>query len=115
MSLVDTVNPPEDPFDRIGAMVDRVAERVSKRHYRSPTQEHQLSAKLADAIEDAVAEFESTPAGLEIAVQDFPEKASKWEKETGADLYVSTVRKDGESEPCAGIPPARIWAGGGQQ
>jgi hypothetical protein len=76
-----------------------VAGRVSKRHYRSPTQEHQLSAKLADAIEDAVAEFESTPAGLEIAVQDFPEKASKWEKETGADLYVSTVRKDGESEP----------------
>lgn len=35
MSLVDTVNPPEDPFGQIAAMVDRVAERVSARHYRS--------------------------------------------------------------------------------
>ena len=99
MSSFDTVNPPDDPFDQIAAMVDHTAERVAKRHYMSPTQEHQLSAKLADAIEHQVEELLSVPGGLEVSVQDFPEKASKWEKATGADLYVSTVRTDAMDDP----------------
>jgi hypothetical protein len=51
MAFTDSEQEREDALGMIAASVDTVAEEVCKRHYAAPTQEHQLSAKLAEAIE----------------------------------------------------------------
>src|SRR5258708_6118726 len=94
----------------IAARIDAVAEAVCKRHYRAPTQEHQLSAKLAQAIETELAGVKIGPFTIGVAVQDFPDKGKRsWEKPTGADLYISTVRKDGDNTFSKGMLVQSKW------
>lgn len=89
----------EDALRKIARLIDRVASRVAKRHHHAPTQEHQLSAKLAEAIEEALAGLKTPPFTMGVAVQDFPDKGKgSWELPTGADLYISIVRDDDDED-----------------
>jgi hypothetical protein len=63
----------EHALEMIEAHVDAIVEAVCKRHYEAPTQEHQLSAKLAEAIESELAGFKTRPFTMGVSVQDFPD------------------------------------------
>jgi hypothetical protein len=65
--------------------------------YGAPTQEHQPSAKLAEAFERELRGLFDLPFEITVRVQDFPDKGrGSWEKESGADLYISLVIHDDE-------------------
>jgi hypothetical protein len=89
----------EKALQEIADLIDGVARRVARRHYHAPTQEHQLSAKLAEAIEEKLAGLKTPLFTMGVAVQDFPDKGKgAWERPTGADLYISIVREDDDEE-----------------
>ncbi|QDW35837.1 hypothetical protein FFI89_000990 [Bradyrhizobium sp. KBS0727] len=97
MTLIEEEKHRENPYELIAGLVDLVAEEVCERHYDAPTQEHQLSAKLADAFERELRSLFDLPFEITVKVQDFPDKGKgSWEKESGADLYISLVIHDDE-------------------
>src|SRR5258708_4626866 len=86
----------EDFFSELARRIDRVLTRIATRHYLSPTQEPQLTPRLAQAIEDELDHFHRDGLNLdvEIATQDIPDRRSPAEKRSGTDLYISTARLD---------------------
>jgi hypothetical protein len=93
------LNRSEKALTMIAKRIDTVARAVCDRHYFAPTQEHQLSAKLAEAIERKLAGFKTRWFTMGVAVQDFPDKGrGSWERPTGADLYISIVRSDQDED-----------------
>jgi hypothetical protein len=75
---------------RVSQVISGVVAEACKRHYRAPTQEHQFTAKIAQALESELNGLKVR--GLTIYIQDFPDKGpGSWEKKSGADLYISIV------------------------
>jgi hypothetical protein len=97
MTLIEEEKHRPNPYELIAGLVDLVAEEVSERHYDAPTQEHQLSAKLAEALERELRGLFDLPFEITVKLQDFPDKGKgSWEKDSGADLYISLVIHDDE-------------------
>jgi hypothetical protein len=83
----------------IGQLIDGIATQVCVRHYSADTQEHQLTAKIAGAIEREMSGLQIDGYTVGIAVQDFSDRGrGSKERKTGADLYISVVL-DGDVEP----------------
>jgi hypothetical protein len=81
---------PERVLTRVSQVVTGVVSEACKRHYDAPTQEHQFTAKVAQALETEL--NGANIAGFKILIQDFPDKGpGSWEKRSGADLYISIV------------------------
>jgi hypothetical protein len=94
----------------IEMLVDAVAKEVCERHYSAPTQEHQLSAKLAAEIEKELRGLKTPPFTVGVAVQDFPDKGrGAWERPVGADLYISVVRQDEDDTFSKGMLVQSKW------
>jgi hypothetical protein len=83
----------------ISQMIDGIVAQECVRHYEADTQEHQLTAKIAGAIERKMGGAKIDGYTVGIAVQDFPDKGKgSKERKTGADLYISVVLY-GDEEP----------------
>ncbi len=99
MVSADSEQEREDALTMIAERIDTVARAVCERHYLAPTQEHQLSAKLAEAIERELVGFKARWFTMGVAAQDFTDKGrGSWERPTGADLYISIVRSDQDED-----------------
>jgi len=97
MAFTDSEQEREDALVMIAMLVDTIAKEVCKRHYQAPTQEHQLSAKLAEAIERKLKGLKTRPFTMGVAVQDFPDKGKgSWER--------PTADEDEARTPCAAHP-----------
>lgn len=93
---------PEWILLKVSQVIDGVVAQTCKRHLGAPTQEHQLTAKIAQALEMQLNGLQI--AGLTIAVQDFPDKGpGSWEKKTGADLYISIVYQTADDDVNKGM------------
>jgi hypothetical protein len=82
----------ETVFAAIQERVDQAVSRVVEGHYDALTQEPQLTAKIAGAIEATLDEFDYGDLNIKIAVRDFPAQGpGALEGKVGADVYVSVA------------------------
>jgi hypothetical protein len=77
-------------YQIIGEIVDGIAAQVSARHYSAPTQEHQLTSKIADRIEERLNNTVIHGIHVSVVTQDFPDKGpGSMESKSGGDIYIS--------------------------
>jgi hypothetical protein len=72
---------------------------VVQKHYDALTQEPQLTAKIAEAIELTLDRTDFGDLNVRVAVRDFPPQGrGALEGKVGADVYISTavIGEDGE-------------------
>jgi hypothetical protein len=88
----------EDPRLRLlSQAIDGVVSQTCCRHYEAATQEPQLTAKIAHAIEHELNGITVNGQHVEVHVQDWDSiGASSREKKVGANLYISIVVKEGD-------------------
>jgi hypothetical protein len=86
-------------FKKIAEIVDGVISEEMVRHYDCTTQEHQLTSKLASALERELNRLQVGPVNIQVLVQDLPDRGrGSLEKPVGADLYISIVLPDDASK-----------------
>jgi hypothetical protein len=86
-------------FDTIQGLVDDIVSKVVQKHYEALTQEPQLTAKVAEAIELTLDEIHFGDLSAKVLVRDFPPQGpGALEGKVGADVYISTavIGEDGE-------------------
>lgn len=82
----------EHIFQTIEQAVDNVVSSVVGQHYGAFTQEPQLSAKIASAIELTMGQIDTGDLNVQVAVRDFPSQGPRaLEGTVGADVYISVV------------------------
>ena len=64
----------EDAFRRFGQLIDGIVSETCIRHYSALTQEPQLTAKIAEAIERELNELVIDEIAVEVRMQDFPDR-----------------------------------------
>jgi hypothetical protein len=104
--------PPADggTFDRLAALIDEVVMYQCAHHYNAHTQEHQFSSRLAEAIEIELRHFPIAGLDVEVVTRDFPDRGrGSMEKRSGADLYISLVRRDGKRAVSKGLLVQSKW------
>jgi len=105
---------PQLPRDRdlqlLAILIDGVIAQKCRRHYRADTQEHQLSSRIAEAIESEIGRIRIGETWVEIVVQELPDRGrGSKEKKVGADLYVSIVIDDGREVISKGLLVQSKW------
>ena len=79
-------------FDAIQEAVDNVVSMVVGGHYDALTQEPQLTAKIAGAIELTLDQMDLGDLNVKVAVRDFPPQGpGALEGKVGADVYISVA------------------------
>lgn len=82
----------EHLFKTIQNTVDDIVVKVVQKHYNALTQEPQLTAKVAEAIELALDEINIGDLNAKVLVRDFPPQGpGALEGKVGADVYISTA------------------------
>lgn len=72
--------------------MDNIVSKVVQKHYEALTQEPQLTAKVAEAIELALDEINVGDLNARVLVRDFPAQGpGALEGKVGADVYISTA------------------------
>lgn len=100
----------EEALQRLSVIVDGVVAQQCARHYRALTQEHQLTSRLAQAIEDEIRRTPVDGARIEVEAREFPDHGpGSLEKKVGADLYVSIVRHDDDGSVSKGMLVQSKW------
>jgi hypothetical protein len=90
----------EEPawFLAVAEIVDQILRELCERHYDSPTQEHQLASRIAQALEGAAIGVDEWT--IQIVDQELPDRGpGALERRVGADLYISVVLDKGPFEP----------------
>ena len=92
---------PQDPqFIALAAAIDDLTQQLLQRHYDAKTQEHQLTSRIAQALESHYGDIIIDGIRIRISVQEMPDRGSgSLERPTGADLYISIVRTDEPGRP----------------
>jgi len=102
--------PADDMLDRLAVVIDGVVAQECAHHYHAHTQEHQFSSRLAQAIESELRHFPMPGLDIEVVTRDFPDRGrGSMEKRSGADLYISLVRFDGEQPVSKGMLVQSKW------
>src|SRR5258708_24572852 len=99
---------PRSPRERdvglLGILIDGVIAQKCRRHYGADTQEHQLSSRIAEAIEHELGGIRIGDMSVQVTVQELPDRGrGSKEKKVGADLYVSIVVDDGRAAVSKGM------------
>ena len=82
----------ERAYRHVGQLIDGIVAQTCARHYFAPTQEHQFTSKIADRIEGELNDLNVFGMQVSVHAQDFPDKGrGSWEKDSGADVYISVV------------------------
>jgi hypothetical protein len=97
-------------FEVIEMLVNQSIQQLLHRHYHALTQEHQLTAKIAQTIEQALGGFQTGRFKIAVAVQDFPDKGpGTLENITGADVYLSVALIDEDGQTSKGMLIQSKW------
>lgn len=82
----------ERAYRHVGQLIDGIVAQACARHYFAPTQEHQFTSKIADRLESELNNLSVFGVSVSVHAQDFPDKGrGSWEKDSGADVYISVV------------------------
>lgn len=82
----------ERAYRHVGQLIDGIVAQACARHYFAPTQEHQFTSKIADRLESELNNLSVFGVNVSVHAQDFPDKGrGSWEKDSGADVYISVV------------------------
>lgn len=80
----------EHLFDTLKPVIDGVLSEMCIEHYEGITQEHQLTSRFAQAIEERTRRLAINNRKVEVCVQEFNDRgAGTLEAKVGADLYIS--------------------------
>jgi hypothetical protein len=105
-------DPLEELLNEARGRIDAAVIMVARHHYQTPTQEHQLTARLAQAIESELRHqpIEVDGLRLEVFTQDLPDRGSgSMESKVGADLYISLDRLDEYNSISKGMLVQSKW------
>jgi hypothetical protein len=90
--------------------INEVVQEMCQRHYDGPTQEHQLSSRLAQKLEDEIGLLVGENKAITITAQELPDRGrGAAESLIGADLYISLVRHDKEPPISKGMLVQSKW------
>jgi hypothetical protein len=113
MSDLTTYHEPnrfEEALRKMSVVVDGVVAQQCARHYSALTQEHQFTSGLARAIELELERFPVEGLDIQVHAQEFPDRGrGSLEKPSGADLYISIVRRDGDAPVSKGMLVQSKW------
>lgn len=99
-------------YELIRTLMNGVMVDACSRHYDCETQEHQLSSRLAEAIERTFDGLRVNDLNIRVAVQELSDRGpSSHERPVGADLYISVVVDDGDNEIRKGMLVQAKWDG----
>jgi hypothetical protein len=94
----------------LGIAIDGVIAQACKRHYDADTQEHQLSSRLAEALERELGELNINGMHVQVTVQELSDRGrGAKEAAVGADLYVSIVVQGDEEIVSKGMLVQSKW------
>src|SRR5580658_4555439 len=103
----------EGAFELIRTLLGGATARACRRHYNAHTQEHQLTSRIAEAIEATFNGEEGLRVNelmVNVAVQELPDKGpSSHERSVGADLYISIALDDGHDSFSKGLLVQSKW------
>jgi hypothetical protein len=106
----DHDSPLEAALAEIRTRIDEIVDEQCHRHYPALTQEHQFTSGLARIIEHEIDGLEFDGLKLEVKAQDFPDRGrGALERQSGADLYLSLVRNDGDEPVSKGMLVQSKW------
>ena len=105
---------PKKPSDAdlrtLSILIDGVIAQKCRRHYEADTQEHQLSSRIAEALEHEMRGMRIGDMTVRIAVQELSDRGrGSKERQVGADLYVSIVVEDGHASVSKGMLIQSKW------
>jgi hypothetical protein len=107
-------DPLEELLDETNRRIDEVVTMVAKHHSQTPTQEPQLTARVAQAMESELRHHPIEVDGLrlEVFTQDLPDRGSgSMESKVGAGLYISLDRLDEQKSISKGMLVQSKWRG----
>lgn len=97
-------------LELIKTLVDGVVADCCARHYDGPTQEHQLTSRLAEALESKLNNISVSGLRLQVTVQELPDRGrSSLERPVGADLYISLGVDAGDQSFSKGLLVQSKW------
>jgi hypothetical protein len=93
---IDSGEEPEDPrFVALAAVIDELIQEQCERHYHAKTQEHQLSSRIAQAIEGRYQQVTVDGIRISVRVQELPDRGpGSLERSTGAARKRRNARTD---------------------
>jgi hypothetical protein len=97
-------------FELIKTLLNGIMVDCCARHYDCETQEHQLSSRLAEAIERVLNGLQVNGLQVRVAVQELSDRGpSSRERRVGADLYISIVIDSGHETISKGMLVQAKW------
>jgi hypothetical protein len=102
--------PDDDLITNLQERIDAIVQEMCQRHYDGPAQEHQLSSRLAQKLEDEIGLIVGEGTAISVTAHELPDRGrGAVEKAVGADLYVSVVRHDIEPPVSKGLLVQSKW------
>jgi N-acetylmuramoyl-L-alanine amidase len=91
-------------------LIDGVIAHSCARHYEADTQEHQLTSRIAQAIEHELGNVRIGETRVRIAVQELSDRGrGSKERAVGADLYISIVVESEDESISKGMLVQSKW------
>jgi hypothetical protein len=110
MSILTTGSTFHDPLEELlqeaRQRIDNLVTAIAQHHYITGTQEHHLTPRIAQAIQDDLRHHPIEVDGLKLEVlsQDIPDRGGgAMESKIGADLYISLTRFDVDDPISKGV------------
>jgi hypothetical protein len=90
--------------------IDGVIAQTCRRHYGADTQEHQLTSRIAEALERELGTISIDGMPVQVNAQELSDKGrGSKERKVGADLYVSIVVKKRDTVISKGMLVQAKW------
>lgn len=105
----DSAGPTDPRIRGLAEAIDDKLQEICGEHYDALTQEHQLTSRIAQALDDLRNQRDGL--AVEVTVQELPDKGpDSLERPVGADVYVAVVRSDNQAKPVSkGILAQTKW------
>jgi hypothetical protein len=97
-------------FLELQERIDAVSREMCERHYDGPTQEHQLSSRLAQRLEDEIGLLVGQSKAVTVTAQELPDRGRGADESViGSDLYISIARHDTNPPTSKGLLVQSKW------
>jgi len=94
----------------ISQNIHTIIDETVKEHFGAITQEHQLTARLGQAIEQSLKSSDIYGHRITVISQDIPDKGrGSLEKKIGSDLFIGIRMQSNENDICKGIFIQSKW------
>jgi len=103
-------SPNSEELRLFGILIDGVMAQTCARHYEAETQEHQLTSRIAGAIERELGNIRVGEMSIRVVAQELSDRGrGSKEKKVGADLYISITIESGDRTISKGMLVQSKW------